>query len=122
MKAIIVEPDARPRVADIQSDLRSLRAIVGRNSGHIEGVYPFEDNVGIICNEEGKLLGLPLNRALRNDNGDIYDIICGNFIIAGLTEEDFGDLTDEQVEKYTQMFYKKEMFIRKGQRIVSFSV
>lgn len=122
MKAIIVEPDARPRVADIQSDLRSLRAIVGRNSGHIEVVYPFEDNVGIICNEEGKLLGLPLNRALRNDNGDIYDIICGNFIIVGLTEEDFGDLTDEQVEKYTQMFYKKEMFIRKGQRIVSFSV
>ena len=114
MKAIIVEPDARPRIADIQSDFRSPRAIVGRNSGHIEVVYPFEDNVGIICNEEGKLLGLPLNRALRND--------LRNFIIAGLTEEDFGDLTDEQVEKYTQMFYKKEMFIRKGQRIVSFSV
>ena len=122
MRAIIVEPDSRPREADIQSDLRSLRAIVCRNGGHIEVVYPFEDNVGIINNDEGKLLGLQLNRALRNENGDIYDIICGNFIIAGLTEEDFGDLTDEQVEKYTQMFYKKELFIRKGQRIVSFSV
>ena len=122
MRAIIVEPDSRPRVADIKTDLRSLRSIVGRNGGHIEVVYPFEDNVGIICNDEGKLLGLPFNRALRNDNGDIYDVICGNFIIAGLTEDDFGDLTDEQVEKYSQMFYKKELFIRKGQRLVSFTV
>jgi len=122
MKAIIVEPDARPRVADIQPGLRSLRAILCRNGGHIEVVYPFEDNVGIICNDEGKLLSLPLNRALRNENGDVYDVICGNFIIAGLTEEDFTDLTDEQVEKYTQMFYKKELFIRKGQRLVSFTV
>ena len=122
MKAIIVEPDERPRVADIQSGLRSLRAIVCKNGGHIEVVYPFEDNVGIICNEEGKIRGLPLNRALRNENGDAYDVICGNFIIAGLDDEDFTSLTDEQVEKYTKMFYKKELFIRKGQRLVSFTV
>ena len=122
MKVLLVEVNERPTVAEIKSDLRSLRAILCRNGGHIEVVYPFEDNVGIICNDEGKLLSLPLNRALRNENGDVYDVICGNFIIAGLTEDDFGDLTDEQVEKYTQMFYKKELFIRKGQRLVSFTV
>ena len=47
MKAIIVEPDERPRVADIQSDLESLQAIV---AGDIQVVYPFDDTVGIICN------------------------------------------------------------------------
>lgn len=68
MKAIIVEPDARPRVADIQSDLESLQEIV---AGNIQVVYPFDDPVGIICNDEGKILGLPLNRALRDENGEM---------------------------------------------------
>ena len=119
MKAIIVEPDERPRVADIQSNLESLQAIVG---GDIQVVYPYEDPVGIICNEEGKLLGLPLNRALRDDHGEIYDILSGTFVVAGLTEDDFGDLTEEQITKYMKQFHNKEMFIRKGQRIISFAV
>ena len=119
MKAIIVEPDARPRVADIQSDLESLQSIVG---GDIQVVYPYEDPVGIICNEEGKLRGLPLNRALRDENDDIYDILAGTFVVAGLTEDDFGDLTEEQITKYMKQFHNKEMFIRKGQRIISFAV
>ena len=119
MKAIIVEPDARPRVADIQSDLESLQEIV---AGDIQVVYPFDDPVGIICNDEGKILGLPLNRALRDENGEIYDILSGTFIVAGLTEDDFGDLTAEQVDKYMKLYHNKEMFIRKGQRIISFAV
>lgn len=119
MKVIIVEPDARPRVADIQSDLESLQEIVG---GTIQCVFPFPDSVGIICNDEGKILGLPLNRVLRDDNGEIYDILSGTFIVAGLTEDDFCDLTDEQADKYMKMYHDKEMFIRKGQRIISFAV
>lgn len=120
MKAIIVEPDARPRVADIQSDLETLQEIVG---GYIQVIYPFEDSVGIICNEEGKLLlGLQLNRALRDDNGEIFDILCGTFLVVGLSEDDFIDLTDEQVDKYMKLYHDKEVFIRKGQRIISFSV
>ena len=119
MKAIIVEPDARPRVADIQSDLESLQEIV---AGDIQVVYPFDDTVGIICNEEGKLLGLPLNRALRDDNGEIFDILCGTFLVVGLSEDDFTDLTDEQVDKYMKLYHSKEVFIRKGQRIISFAV
>lgn len=85
-------------------------------------MYPFDDPVGIICNDEGKIFGLPLNRALRDENGEIYDILSGTFIVAGLTEDDFGDLTDEQVDKYMKMYHNKEMFIRKGQRIISFAV
>ena len=119
IRIVVAEPGKLPAVSFITDSLKGMQQIVG---GYIELFETTESEIDLFCNEEGKLLGLPLNRALRNDNGDIYDIICGNFIIVGLTEEDFGDLTDEQVEKYTQMFYKKEMFIRKGQRIVSFSV
>lgn len=48
-------------------------------SGKIEVVYPFDDPVGLIMNEEGKLLGLTPNRALKDNNGRTYDIIFGNF-------------------------------------------
>ena len=36
--------------------------------------YPYEDPVALVCNEEGKLEGLPLNRALRDEDGDIYSL------------------------------------------------
>lgn len=49
--------------------------------------------MALICNEEGKLMGLPLNRALFDDDGHIYDIVSGNFLIVGLGEEDFTDIS-----------------------------
>ena len=61
MKVLVVAPEKEPYVKEISSGLSSLQKEVG---GFIEAVYPFEDPVAIICNEEGKLEGLPLNRAL----------------------------------------------------------
>lgn len=57
--------------------------------GCIEAVYPFDDPVAIVCNEEAKLEGLPLNRALRDEDGDIYDIVAGTFMVVGLTGRQF---------------------------------
>ena len=57
---------------------------------HFFSIHP----VGIICNEEGKLIGLEPNRVLRDEEGNTVDIIFGTFIVAGLTEDDFGSLTD----------------------------
>ena len=64
------------------SGLESLQHEVG---GCIEAIYPYEDPVALICNEEGKLEGLPLNRALRDEDGDIYDVVAGTFLVVGLT-------------------------------------
>ena len=75
MKVLMVEPGKIPHEADIEPGLRSLQAAVG---GNIQAVYPYEDPVALICNEDGKFMGLPLNRALRDDTGEIYDIIAGN--------------------------------------------
>ena len=119
MKAVVVEPKKRPYVKDIDGELGGLQEAVG---GYVEAIYPFDDNVAILCNEEGKLTGMDLNRALRNDNGDIYDIIAGTFLVVGLTEDDFGDLTDEQVEKYTEMYKEPEEFVRIMGKIIAIPV
>lgn len=67
-----------------------------------------------ICNEDGKMNGLPLNHALRDADGDIYDIIAGNFFIAGLGENDFADLPHDLAEQFAEQFRQPEMFLRVG--------
>ena len=64
LTVLVVEPEKKPYVKDIAPGLTSLQKEVG---GFIEAVYPFEDPVAIICDEEAKLKGSELNRALRDD-------------------------------------------------------
>ena len=72
--------------------------------GSIQALFPYADPVALICHEEGKLIGLPWNRPLRDDDGFIYDIIAGTFLVTGLTKDNFGSLPTELVEKYTEIF------------------
>ena len=65
-----------PYVKEIDPDLHSLQAEVG---GDIGATYPYSDPVALVCNDEGKLIGLDLNRGLRDENGEIYDIVAGTF-------------------------------------------
>ena len=113
MQVIVVEPKKKPMVQDIGSDLESTQKIVG---GSIEAVYPFADSVALICNEEGKLLNLPLNRALRDDDGEVYDIISGTFFLCAAPpdSEHFESLTDQQVKTYMERFAMPEMFLDVG--------
>lgn len=116
MKVLMVEPGKSPYAAEIESGLKSLQAAVG---GDIQAVYPYEDPVALICNEEGKLMGLPLNRALFDNGGHIYDIVSGNFLIVGLGEEDFTDLSPELMEKYGEQFKSPEKFARIAGEIIA---
>ena len=113
MQVVVVEPKKKPMVQDIGSDLESMQKIVG---GSIEAVYPFADSVALICNEEGKLLNLPLNRALRDDEGNVYDIISGTFFLCAAPpdSEHFESLTDQQVKTYMERFAMPEMFLNVG--------
>ena len=77
MNVLMVEPGKAPYETQIGDDLQSMQALVG---GYIQAVYPFEQPVALVCCESGKLDGLPLNRALRDADGDIYDIVTGNFL------------------------------------------
>ncbi len=116
MKVLMVEPGKSPYAAEIESGLKSLQAAVG---GDIQAVYPYEDPVALICNEEGKLMGLPLNRALFDDDGHIYDIVSGNFLIVGLGEENFTDLSPDLMEKYGEQFKYPEKFARLAGEIIA---
>ena len=112
---VAVHPQQRPEVIEIEDTLERLQKFVG---GYIQVVYPFEDNVGLVCNDDGKFDGSPLNRALRDDNGKIYDIIAGSFLIVGLTEDSFGSLTQAQQEKFVAFFETPEMFLKVAGRLV----
>lgn len=106
MTVLMVEPGKAPYPKEIDSGLRSLQHEVG---GYIEAVYPYDDPVAIICNETGKLEQLPFNRALRDDHGEIYDFVMGNFMLAGLGEDNFTSLPQEYLEKYSQVFAQPEL-------------
>ena len=116
MNVLMVEPGKAPYETQIGSDLQSMQALVG---GYIQAVYPYEEPVALICNEDGKLDGLPLNRALRDSDGDIYDIVAGNFFIVGLGQNDFTDLPHELAEQFAERFRQPELFLREGDKIVA---
>lgn len=79
----------------------------------IEAYYPFDAQVCIVCNEEGKINGLPLNRAIRDvDTGDIADIIAGTFFICDCSGESFGCLSTEQQKRYLEKYRLPERFFR----------
>lgn len=111
MKVLLVEPEKTPREVEIDNSLEALQSKVG---GLIEMVYPYRDPVALVCNEEGKLMGLPFNRALYDDHGQPYEIIAGSFLVVGLAREDIGGLSPELLEKYKNLFKTPEMFYPAG--------
>jgi hypothetical protein len=114
MEVLLVEPGQCPRIVPIGTDLKALQQTVG---GNIEAVYPYDDPVALVCADEGKINGFPLNRAIRDDDGDVADIIAGTFFICGLGDEDFASLPKDLQEKYEEKFHSPETFLKLGNRI-----
>ena len=107
LRVLVVEPERTPYVKEIPHTLEALQQEVG---GLIEVIYPYADLVGLVCNEEGKLLGLPLNRALFDKGGEMFDVICGTFLVTGLGAEDLASLPPDLLEKYYRHFQAIEYF------------
>lgn len=101
LRILRVEPGEAPEEKEIGSDLKSLQAEV---DGYIELVYVDYDAI-LVCNEEGKLNGMEINRRL----GD--DIICGPFFIVGDDGEgEFTSLSDEQIAALKSEFAEPDRF------------
>ena len=64
ISVILVEPGRYPKLIEIEDTLEAMQSLV---EGDIEEYMPFEDEVAIICNDEGKMNGLPLNRAVYSE-------------------------------------------------------
>ncbi len=117
MNVLMVEPGKTPYETQIGDGLQGMQEAVG---GYIEAVYLYEEPVALICNEEGKLKGLPFNRALRDENGNVCDVVAGKFFLVGIgDEDDFTDLPHELAEQFTERFRQPELFAQVDGRIIA---
>ena len=117
MKVLVIEPHKKPYTQEVEHTFENLQRIVG---GLIEPIYL--DDVAIVVNEEGKINGLPFNRALRDENRRILDLLFGTFFSCGLGEENFTDIPEQAIPKYSKMFSCNEYLIKTDQGIGVFTL
>ena len=107
MNVLVVEPGYLPyekEINDGANHLEQMQAIVG---GLIEPIYPYHEEVAIVCNEEGLINGLPFNRSVPGGYGGVF----GTFFICGLGEEDFCSLPPELMERFKKEFRNSEILL-----------
>ena len=109
LSVLLVELGKCPKVIEIEDTLEAMQNIVG---GDIEVYEPFDDEIAIVCNEEGKVKGFPLNRTIYSDRGELVDIIAGAFFVcyAPVDSEKFLSLPEELAEEYEEYFKEPESF------------
>ena len=109
ISVILVEPGRYPKLIEIEDTLEAMQETVG---GYIEEYMPFDDEVAIVCNEEGKMNGAELNRAIYSDDKEILDIIAGKFFIAyaPIESESFLSMPKDLMKKYEDKFQYPERF------------
>lgn len=116
MTVLKIMPGRKPERKVIPHTLDVMQRMV---CGSIQTIYPYKEMVAIVCNEEGKILGMEPNRTIRDpENGDILDIISGTFFICGLSVDDFCSLTEEQITYYSDLFYHPEAFLWNDHNLV----
>jgi hypothetical protein len=116
LTVLLIAPGKYPETKTISNTLKCLQEQVG---GLIQVVYPWGSiNACLICNDEGKLMELPMNRAIH----EIDDIIAGNFLICGLCEAEDGgyfcSLTPEQIKEFEKKYHSPEFFMRSPMGII----
>lgn len=118
MQVIMLEPGKPAYVKEIGSDLASIQETV---EGIVEIIYPFSDVfVGLACNEEGKINGLPLNRAVYDNDGEIIDIIAGKAFLCDCSTDELQSLSPELLDKYLKKFEHPQKFARLNGEIIAF--
>ncbi len=108
MKIIEILRGQEPQVKEIANSLEAMQSEVG---GYIEAVTPFNDDIAIVVNEEGKINGFPPNRFLVYKKANYVEVLCGPILIVGLGEEDFTDIPESVVNKYSAMFKPDIVYI-----------
>ena len=120
MLVLMIKPGKAPCRMELGHSLAEMQKAVG---GSIQILYPFEDPVALVCNDAGKLLRLPANRALRDKSGAVYDIVCGDFFLCGAPPDSDtpGSLTEELISRYERRFARPELFLKLDGRIICLS-
>lgn len=107
---VMCQPDKLAEVVEIGTELKDLQETVG---GGFFQTYYFspDEEVCIVCNDEGKINGMPLNRSVKID-GKVVEILAGPFFICDCSTTNFGSLSKEQQDKYMKMFKYPELFFK----------
>lgn len=103
MKVLRKYPHKSAEVVSIENTLSALQAEVG---GDIQMITPFDHPYGVICNEMGKSLGLQPNLGLIHKD-KLADILVGTILFVRLGDEDYVDLTDDDITYITRMIDDK---------------
>ena len=98
LRILMVEPQKAPYEASVPHELTAMQQTVG---GLIE-VVRNGDGTLLVCNEEGKLLGMEGNRRIPGD------VLAGPFFVVGDAGETFRSLTEEELERYRERFAEIE--------------
>ena len=110
LRVILLKPGELAEIVEIDDNLESMQRLV---EGNIEEYMPFEDasdprigDCAVVCNEEGKMRGMELNRGISDQNGRLQDIIAGPFFIcyAPVESEKFMSMPPDLEEKMRKKF------------------
>lgn len=118
MRVVYVEPGKWAKITEIGKELEDMQEAVG---GLIQSCYFFDDPVALICNDEGKLLRLPANRAIYKGNTkEIIDIIAGPFFICYTPpdSDSFESLPEELAEKYREKFLYPQLILNTSEGLI----
>lgn len=114
IRVVLLQPGQLSKITEIDASLEGMQKTVG---GLIEPFYPFEEEVCMVVNDEGKLGGMRPNRAVYGENNEMLDIICGSAFICDCSGENFASLNEEQLARYAKQFRYPEQFFRIGDEI-----
>ena len=107
IRVLMVEPGEKPKEALLHTDLDSLQKAVsiGCEEQCLIEIVPIGKKCSILCNEEGKLIGLRGNRRIGND------VIAGVFYVVGDTQSGgLRSLSDEEFEHWYHVFEEPEYY------------
>ena len=109
IRVLKVAPLARPSVCYLENELSSLQKAVSIGADYVGliEIIDLDEEACLLCNEEGKLIGLAPNRRLEND------IICCVFYVTGQDRAgNLISLSEDQIRHYSERFRDIEYFMR----------
>lgn len=92
IKVVVKNVNENGKVVEVDNELQTFQNIV---NGYIE-TYPLNDEILIICNEEGKLMELETNFAIQVSD-DYVEHIVGNVVFVSVEGSEFAGLSDESI-------------------------
>lgn len=105
IKVLLVEPFDNPKIITIENNYQAISEII---CGDVDEYMPFEDDVALLCNADGKRLSLSVSHTVTDTETGKTELIYGSFIFIGAGEfdDEYHSLDDDLIDKYMDLFSK----------------